>query len=309
MRKRLKNHFIPHEGNDYKPHFVREKNVVSIAIIAVAIFSLVFSLNSFVTRHPDLLSAVITGVLVDLTNSNRLSQNLDPLTSNPILASAAQLKANDMAEKNYFAHTSPEGRTPWYWFTKSDYQFLYAGENLAVNFADSEDVVRAWMNSEGHRANILSDKFSEIGIAMAPGKYNGQNSIYVVQLFGHPIPQRTTAPVAAVAENVEVLAENELFIAVQNNDYPNDEAVLSADTEIVAQSSVVDRTLASPKTTLKFVYLGIGGVILVALVLFVMVEPRRQHLKNILYVVLLLILIGVLLYLSSTYLFTQTLVK
>src|SRR3990167_10499806 len=107
MRKRLRNHFIPHEGNDYKPHFVRERNLIGIGLLVVAIFGLAFSIKSLVTKNPDLLSAVITGVLVDLTNSNRLAQNINPLTFNPVLAEAARLKANDMAEKSYFAHTSP----------------------------------------------------------------------------------------------------------------------------------------------------------------------------------------------------------
>jgi hypothetical protein len=331
MRKHLKNHFIPHEGNDFKPHFVRERNLVGVALLAVAIFGLAFSIKSLITKHPDLLSAVITGVLVDLTNSSRLSQNLGVLTSNPTLAYAAQLKANDMAEKSYFAHTSPEGRTPWYWFTEGGYKFIYAGENLAVNFVDSEDVVRAWMNSEGHRANILNDKFTEIGIALASGKYNGQDTIYVVQLFGQPAPQSVIVPpivvkeeslsvpvlaeeinvsgAVASTENVEVLAESEMFIAVQNNDYVEVENVKPVSAESVSQSGVVEKALASPKMALKVVYLAIGGIVLLALILFVVIEPRHQHPKNILYVILLLVLIFILFYLSSVRLFPQILVE
>lgn len=203
MRKKLKNHFVPHEGNDFKPHFVREKSVISFALVAVAIFGLAFSIKSVVTKYPDLLSAVITGVLVDLTNSNRLDVNLNSLTPNDTLAYAAQLKANDMAEKSYFAHTSPEGITPWHWFAEGGYRFIYAGENLAVNFIDSEDVVDAWMNSEGHRANILNGNFTEIGIAVASGVYKGRNTIYVVQLFGRPAIQQPlpTTPQSVVRED------------------------------------------------------------------------------------------------------------
>ncbi|MFZ2484702.1 MAG: CAP domain-containing protein [Minisyncoccia bacterium] len=343
MRKRLKNHFIPHEGNDYKPHFVRERNIVGMALLAVAIFGLASSVKTLVTRNPDILSAVITGVLVDLTNSNRLSQNIDPLEFNPILASAAQLKANDMAAKSYFAHTSPEGKTPWYWFTEGGYKFIYAGENLAVNFVDSEDVVQAWMNSQGHRANILNNKFTEIGIAMSPGVYNGRDTLYVVQLFGQPAPEvQAPKPVAiktnsnpapilekegtsisgaqATAETepvkvpkVEVLGqdlgEDELFIAVQNTDYLGLEGVESAVAEAGPRSSVVDKALASPKMALELVYIVIGGIVLLALILFVAIEPKRQHPRNIFYVVLLFLLIVTLFYLSSARLFPQILVK
>src|SRR3989344_98520 len=246
MRKRLKNHFIPHEGNDYKPHFVREKNIISLALIAIAIFGLAFSTKTFLTKHPDLLSAVITSVLVDLTNTNRLSQNISPLTFNDTLAYAAQLKANDMSQKSYFAHTSPEGKSPWYWFTEGGYKFIYAGENLAVNFIDSGDVVSAWMNSAGHRANILNGNFTEIGIALAPGTYNGRESIYVVQLFCQPAPQsEIPRPKIIALEKVEVLAEDEMFIAVKNNDVEVAGAE-SVNQELVAQDSVVDIAIASP---------------------------------------------------------------
>ncbi|OHB10024.1 MAG: hypothetical protein A3H60_02920 [Candidatus Zambryskibacteria bacterium RIFCSPLOWO2_02_FULL_44_12b] len=306
MRKRLKNHFIPHEGNNYKPHSVRERHVVGMALLAVAIFGLAFSIKSLITRNPDLLSAVITGVLVDLTNSNRLAQNINPLTFNPVLAEAAQLKANDMAEKSYFAHTSPEGKTPWYWFTESGYNFLYAGENLAVNFVDSEDVVLAWMNSPGHRANIVNNNFTEIGIAMASGRYNGQDSIYVVQLFGHPMPQ--TQKISEVLD-VEVLAENKMFIAVKNNDYVVAEETEVFDTGLVAEASVVEKAIASPKMLLKTIYVVIGSIVFVSLLLFLAFKRRREHTKHVVYSILLLILIVTLFYLASAKLFPQILVE
>lgn len=345
MRRRLKNHFIPHEGNDYKPHFVREKNIISLALIAVAIFGLAFSTKNFLTKHPDLLSAVITSVLVDLTNTNRLSQNVSPLTFNDTLAYAAQLKANDMAEKSYFAHTSPEGKSPWYWFTEGGYKFMYAGENLAVNFIDSEDVVSAWMDSTGHRANILNGNFTEIGIALASGTYNGRESIYVVQLFGRPAPvvAQATVPeveiketepepvlatetpvptslagqasaVAAAStetepENIEVLSENEMFISVQNNDYVDlgvpDESSASA----VVRSSAIEKALASPKMLLEYIYITLASVVFISLILFLMYKPRGTHTKHVVYIILLFILIITLLYLSAEKLFPQILIR
>lgn len=337
MRKRLKNHFIPHAGNDYKPHFVREKSVISIALIALAIFGLAFSSKTFLTRHPDLLSAVITSVLVDLTNTNRLSQNISPLIFNDTLAYSAQLKANDMSEKSYFAHTSPEGKSPWYWFTQGGYKFIYAGENLAVNFIDSDDVVTAWMNSAGHRANILNGNFTEIGIAIAPGTYNGRESIYVVQLFGKPAPKVETVQPVVVAkkenkpvlaqtlpisgtiasaeaevptENVKVLRENELFIAVQNNDYVE---ATNTDTTVVAESvlrsSAIEKVFASPKMFLEYIYITLATVVFISLILFLIYKPRRAHTKHVVYMVLLFILIVTLLYLSAERLFPQILIR
>lgn len=335
MRKRLKNHFVPHEGNDYKPHFARGKNVVVIALLAVFIFNLAFLLNSYVTRHPGLLSAVITSVLIDLTNSNRLGQNISPLVENPTLAYAAQLKANDMADKGYFAHNSPDGKTPWHWFKEGGYEFLYAGENLAVNFNESSEVVLAWMNSEGHKANIMNDKFTEIGIAMAPGYYNGRESIYVVQLFGQPAPRNTqlaivesTAPepveedaetpvtttptpgseVEVLSENVEVLAETELFIAVQNNEYMATDTAVVTSVMPTSETSVTEKALASPKSVLEFIYVIIAAVVLISLVLLLVIEPKRQHPKHVAYVASLFALILVLFYASKNYLFPEIII-
>lgn len=162
------------------------RNLIGVALLAAAIFGLFFSLKALITKNPNLLSAVIVSVIADLTNLTRISHGLDPLELSPTLSSAAQARVNDMAEKDYFAHISPDGKTPWQWFWESGYYFLYAGENLAVNFADSEDIVQAWMDSRGHRDNLLNSKFTEIGIAIASGFYEGRESIYVVQLFGTP---------------------------------------------------------------------------------------------------------------------------
>ena len=61
------------------------------------------------------------------------------------------MKAQDMATLGYFAHVSPDGKTPWYWIEKVGYDYQYAGENLAINFSDSKDVTNAWMASPLHK--------------------------------------------------------------------------------------------------------------------------------------------------------------
>ncbi|MEI6553150.1 MAG: CAP domain-containing protein, partial [bacterium] len=75
---------------------------------------------------------------------------------------------------------------PWYWIDQTGYQYSSAGENLAVNFDYSKDVVQAWMNSPTHRANIVKAKYQEIGIGIAEGFYQGRPSVFVVQMFGTP---------------------------------------------------------------------------------------------------------------------------
>jgi hypothetical protein len=126
--------------------------------------------------------------LTTLTNEERAQNDASPLSENNLLVKAAQLKANDMATRGYFAHTSPDGKTPWYWLEQVGYHYSAAGENLAVNFFESSDVAQAWMNSPTHRDNIVKKDYKEIGIAVASGIYEGRNTVFVAQFFGTPLP-------------------------------------------------------------------------------------------------------------------------
>jgi len=130
---------------------------------------------------------VLPGVLTSLTNQERAQNNVPPLTENALLDQVAQDKANDMATLGYFAHTSPQGKTPWYWFDLVGYRYSAAGENLAVNYFESADVANAWMNSPEHRANIVKAGYTDIGIGVASGIYQGQNTVFVAQEFGTPL--------------------------------------------------------------------------------------------------------------------------
>lgn len=122
-----------------------------------------------------------------MVNRERQEAGLSALSHNSLLAQAAQAKADDMAQKSYFSHTSPEGKQFQYWVEAAGYKYWNTGENLAVHTVDdAEAIVSSWMNSPGHRANIVSGKFSETGIGVAYGTYQGQPTIFVAQLFGNP---------------------------------------------------------------------------------------------------------------------------
>ena len=159
---------------------------IAIAVLVVIIL-LLGTIKTFRNATLDFISAIYGSVIVNLTNKERSKVNLSELKVSPILEKAAQMKANDMAEKGYFAHNTPEGHSPWYWFEKAGYQYIYAGENLAVNFLNSEDVETAWQNSPTHWYNIISPKYTEIGVATSTGFYKGRSAIFVVQLFGTPV--------------------------------------------------------------------------------------------------------------------------
>jgi hypothetical protein len=200
----FRKYFIPHEGNEFKPHLLRNEIAFGLLALILIIEAGFLSQAVLFGRGTGFLALILPNSLIDQTNHNRAIAKLPPLTENALLTAAAQKKANDMAVNQYFAHTSPSGVTPWYWFQQVGYKYTHAGENLAVNFSDSNDVENAWMNSPDHRANILNSSYTQIGIATAQGNYQGQPTVFVVQLFGRPpvakpAPAPVVPPVVAVA--------------------------------------------------------------------------------------------------------------
>lgn len=245
----LKHLFIPHEHNNYRPHFFRE---ISVAIIVVSsIFLLGFSAGSSFLIHRTVLGAsVAADVLVDLTNESRLALNVAPLTRNPMLDQVATLKADDMSAKGYFAHTSPEGITPWYWFQQVGYVFLYAGENLAINFTDSKEIEDAWLKSPSHRANLLNINFKEIGLATVSGVYNNGPTIYVVQEFGTPaVTKPVEASTTPVAVATTTPAESKPAQVTTKNESPVILAERTNAPEIKGESTGTKATTSSETPT------------------------------------------------------------
>ena len=185
MKKIIKKTFI---HRDEKMPYLWTKvgvTLLSVLIVLLIVFAQ-YHQYIFLKINHKLSGLVIDSVVIDATNQQRESLGLGELKSNQKLKEAAQAKANDMASKGYFAHYSPDGKTPWYWIDQTGYKYKAAGENLAVNFDYSLDVVNAWMNSPTHKANIVKAKYTEIGIGVAEGFYQGRPTVYVVQLFGTP---------------------------------------------------------------------------------------------------------------------------
>lgn len=249
----FKKYLYPHEGNDHHPHLLRTE--ISAFVLSLILAGEVAFLFSILVLLPNthFFADIFPNVLVDSTNIERQKVNENQLTVNPLLQQAAQAKAKDMATKGYFAHTSPEGLTPWYWLEQAGYSYTQAGENLAINFVDSKDVIVAWMNSPGHRANILNQNYTEIGIATAKGVYKGQEATFVAQFFGRPdiqpafvipvdqsfLPTLTPTPIVQpspsplLAGNSQVKAE-----ATTTKTIP----------PAVSYSSFKDRLLSNPKS-------------------------------------------------------------
>lgn len=197
--RHVTNHILPTEHNGFIPHILKDGAMWAMLGVSLALFG--FSQVLHITNYANLAAEVYPAVIVTLTNSDRKENGLGTLSINPTLQAAAQLKVNDMIKYGYFAHTSPSGITPWHWFEAAGYNFVYAGENLAVNFDESQDVQTAWLNSPTHRANVLSPNFTEIGIATANGMHNGRETTFVVEMFGTPAIPKVIAPVVEQPKN------------------------------------------------------------------------------------------------------------
>jgi hypothetical protein len=129
-------------------------------------------------------SSITKEKVIELANTDRKEKGVEELKENEKLSQAASSKAEDMILNDYFSHTSPQGITPWRWIEKTGYDYSYAGENLAMDFTSAEKMNEAWLASPTHRANILNERYKEIGVAAKDGVINGHATTVVVQMFG-----------------------------------------------------------------------------------------------------------------------------
>ena len=115
--------------------------------------------------------------VIELTNAERRKNGLKDLIGDSAISNVAREKSTDMQKNNYFSHTSPTYGSPFDMMRDSGITYNTAGENIAQGQRTPEEVVQAWMNSEGHRKNILSDKFTHIGVGYQ------QNGHHWTQMF------------------------------------------------------------------------------------------------------------------------------
>ncbi len=237
-----KNWTIPSFKNRYSPYLIQKVAMGGMFLLVLLSFALASLQALFWQKSDWLVGAVLPAVVVDLTNIERDSVSEVKLTRNVLLDKAAELKAEHMAKNNYFAHYSPEGISPWYWFDQVSYQYAHAGENLAVHFTDSDAVVEAWMNSPTHRANIVNSNYTEIGVGTAKGMLDGFPTVFVVQLFGTPaaavVSQVKESKVEAAVTETAPVTEKIISSEVVKTQ-PSEEEKLIAQADNPAPASVV----------------------------------------------------------------------
>lgn len=199
--ERIKSYILPSESNEYKSKFLQSNTLLYCVVLLLAL-KIVATLI-FINLPANMFFADITkSALENSINQTRQSLGLAPLLENAKLNQAAQAKAQNMVQNNYFDHTSPTGVSPWFWFAQAGYRYKYAGENLAIGFYDSQEVYNAWLNSPSHKANIVNPHYTEVGTAVLGG-FGPNNSVIVVQEFASPLPVKP-APVASNSKPVAV---------------------------------------------------------------------------------------------------------
>ncbi|HEU4715853.1 MAG TPA: CAP domain-containing protein, partial [Candidatus Saccharimonadales bacterium] len=189
VRKQLRRHvkltLVPHGANQYRPHLIRRTGLAVVLLLVIGlqgVYGLMTGGTVLGVNQP-----ISAEELLTLTNQRRAEAGLTSVKANAELSKAAFMKANDMFEHQYWAHTSPSGVTPWQWFDKAGYNYAYAGENLAKDFGSASSVMTAWMGSTDHRANILNEHYTQVGFAVVDGTLDGRPTVLVVALYGEPV--------------------------------------------------------------------------------------------------------------------------
>lgn len=168
-------------------------NFLSKLIVLLAIATMSWSCDNFLppigpTLPPTPLPVSIISIadVVSETNNQRKLNGTAPLFENAKLNAVADYKMRDMFVRQYFNHRAPDDTSDIEeLLPKFGYQYYFAGENLAMgDFKNAVEIVALWMNSPGHRANILDERFKEIGVAVGEDVFSGRRTKIAVQIFG-----------------------------------------------------------------------------------------------------------------------------
>jgi len=291
--------FLHHHtlGTKKRPHLISNR-----ALVHYLSFILIFFITTNITRttSPDVLgyaTHIQIDSLISETNNARLESGADIVILNDVLSTAARAKAVDMFEYNYWAHTSPSGTEPWDFIIGEGYDYIFAGENLARDFATSKGVVKAWLESPSHRDNLLNPRYTEMGLAIVDGELNGYPTTLVVQMFGTP-----RSSIASIGEAKNIVAESTSGV-VKSQNIEVLEATLAVINEKVDMSSnaivpVIDLGVATKNLSLYFIILFI--FLFIVDELYVFIKGHNRHVGHSeIHILFMLFLLIVTIYVRS----------
>lgn len=204
--------FHPRRSNNQRPRLLHPEALFFIVLISSGFVALLHLFSGLSSSNKNILgyaSTITPKQVVELTNQQRVSLGLETLEFNQTLSEAALAKGQDMFADQYWSHTAPDGIEPWYFMHQVGYNYQVAGENLARDFSNTRSMVSAWMASPTHRANIVSPKYKETGVAVIDGTLEGYETTLVVQMFGSQAVKGAKADLAdeTGAKTVQVSGE------------------------------------------------------------------------------------------------------
>jgi hypothetical protein len=230
---------IPHRSNNFRARLLQPLGLLTLLLAYMLSQYFVYSYSEINPGVLGYAANIPATEVIRLTNQKRTASGLAELQTNSVLSQAAEAKGKHMLEHDYWAHVAPDGTEPWAFFVNYGYKYRYAGENLARDFSNPQAAVDAWMASPSHRDNLMSPKYTEIGIAVVEGDLNGVDTTLIVQLFGTPMAVAapivedesvTVTPVAAAeTEDATVPAIQEEKTEVMKLDITNEANVTSAE--------------------------------------------------------------------------------
>jgi len=162
--------------------------IKKVTLVAAIFFLLFFSYQLYLEDYQPVAEKELEyQQIIYYTNQQRKQLNLPSLRENVLLNQAAEMKAEDILNHQYFAHVSPSGAEASDLVNYVGYKYIFVAENLILgNYNSEEDMVQAWMDSPGHRENIVNDQIKDIGVSLIKGEYEGSTVWVGVQIFGRP---------------------------------------------------------------------------------------------------------------------------
>ena len=200
-----------------------------------------------------------------------------------MLSGYALAKATDMMERDYFSHVTPEGKNPWQWINRGEYDYVFAGENMAMDFITAETVHAAYLKSPTHRQNILNSNFQEIGVAVLHGELNNQPTTLLVIFFA---TQRSDLPDLGTRTAVLVNQDESDPVAANYLGQPNIAGVQASIGDSKTNEGIiyVANTQKSGKSIVNFVveysnifFLSFLLFLVLSLGINIFVKARVQH--------------------------------
>lgn len=276
MKDFLSHLFIPRESNNHRAKVLHHTNLfLTIVFLLLASF-LIQGIKGAFPSVLGIKADISSDQLLFLTNKERQNAGVNPLILNDKLSEAANAKAQDIFDYNYWAHNSPSGKTPWVFIKSSGYKYVYAGENLARGFATADTAVKAWMASPDHKSNMLSSNYEDVGFAVKIGKINGEETALIVVEFGN-----LHMPIAG-SKTQEIATDT-------NTNTPRENV------QAVHKQPLINTSSLSSNIYYVFIIVFIAALILDMII----IEKKKimrfvgHNIDHVLYLLLILILIGI----------------